>query len=150
MVYILLACLAGAAIALQSSMNAMLGVLLKSPILATTCAFLVSGCYAFLVFITTERAALDTRLLVKVPWYLWTVGGSFSVLGVGLSYFLIPKMGIGNLMSLVLTGQLMMAMLINHFGWFGTKPIALNLTKVVGVLALLIGIYLVNKGNAHG
>ena len=150
MVYVLLACLAGAAIALQSSMNAMLGVLLKSPILATTCAFLVSGCYAFVVYATTERPSIDADVLAKVPWYLWTIGGLFSVVGVGLSYFLIPKMGIGNLMSLVLTGQLLMAMVINHFGWFGAKPSVVTLTKVAGIFALLIGIYLVNKGSNYG
>jgi transporter family-2 protein len=149
-VYILLACLAGAAIALQSSMNAALGVLLRSPILATTCAFLVSGVYALILFLLTERAQIKAQLLQEVPWYLWTVGGLFSVLGVGLSYFLIPKMGIGNLMSLVLTGQLLMAMLISHFGWFDSKQISINLSKLVGVIALLIGIFLVNKGSTHG
>ncbi|MBE0371116.1 DMT family transporter [Pseudoalteromonas aurantia] len=149
MMYVLLACIAGAAIAFQASINAQLGVLLKSPILATTTAFFVSGCYAMVVYLSTERPVIDLQTATKVPWYLWTVGGLFSVIGVGLSYYLIPKMGIGNLMSLVLTGQLLMAMMINHFGWFHTEPLPITTTKVLGILALLVGIYLVNKGKGY-
>ena len=149
MFYILLAGIAGAAIAIQASMNAQLGVLIKSPILATSSVLLVSGVYMAMVYIVIERRTLSPDILLQAPWYLWTIGGVFSVLGVGLSYFLIPKMGIGNLMSIVLTCQLIISMLINHFGWFGSVKISLTLSKGIGVLTLLFGTYLVNKGSGY-
>lgn len=102
-----------------------------------------------MVYIVIERRTLSPDILLQAPWYLWTIGGVFSVLGVGLSYFLIPKMGIGNLMSIVLTCQLIISMLINHFGWFGSVQISLTLSKGIGVLTLLFGTYLVNKGSGY-
>ncbi|CAH9062428.1 hypothetical protein PSECIP111951_03661 [Pseudoalteromonas holothuriae] len=140
MLFTLLAFFAGAAIALQASMNAQLGMLLKSPILATVCAL-----FSLVILGVSSAGAPNYKVISHIPWYLWGVGGIFSAVGVGLCYFLIPKMGVGNLMSMVLSGQLLMAMLITHFGWFNVQQASISPQKLLGISAMLIGLILVNK-----
>ncbi|WP_234401332.1 DMT family transporter [Pseudoalteromonas sp. T1lg23B] len=132
-------------IAVQASMNAQLGSLLKSPILATVCAFIFSALYALVAFGAKGGRLPNAQLASNVPWYLWGLGGILSATGVGLCYFLIPKMGVGNLMSLVLSGQLLMAMIIGHFGWFDVPQASISMQKVVGIGAMVLGLMLVNR-----
>ncbi|MBD1583884.1 DMT family transporter [Pseudoalteromonas sp. S16_S37] len=145
MTFTILAFFAGAAIALQASMNAQLGSLLKNPILATVCAFSFSAFFSLLALSASNNSAPSAKLVANVPWYLWGVGGILSTAGVGLCYFLIPKMGVGNLMSFVLSGQLLMAMLISHYGWFSVPQASISLQKLIGIIAMIIGLILVNK-----
>lgn len=144
MIFAILAVFAGGAIAVQASMNAQLGGLLKSPILAAGVAFTVSAFYAFIAFRISDNVLPAPSELKAVPWYLWCFGGVLSATGVGLCYFLIPKMGIGNLMAYYLCGQMVVAMVIGQLGLFGVPYTPINLQKVLGVIAVLTGIVLIN------
>lgn len=143
-----LAFAAGSCIAIQAAMNARLGQLLKSPWLATSYAFLTSFILVSLVLLLINAKTLSVTLqnvqLSNIPWYLW---GScvLSVLGVGSMYWLIPKMGVGNLMSYALTGQIIFAMLISHFGLFESPQKLITTTKALGAMLLVAGIILINK-----
>ncbi|GAA0342148.1 hypothetical protein GCM10009092_03380 [Bowmanella denitrificans] len=143
----ILALLAGAAIATQASMNAQLGVLLRNSLLATAIAFTGSMLVTLLVLLSSSAhlPKLDTWL--AVPVHLW-FGGVLSALGVGLFYYLIPKMGVGPMMSFALTGQLLVAMLASHYGWFGLPVKSLDGIKFLGIAALITGILLINWRNA--
>ncbi len=142
----LFALIAGAAITAQASMNAQLGVLLHNPLLATCIAF-ASG----LVFTLTGAFLLSSRLPTQesintVPFYLWFSGGLLSAVAITTFYWLIPKMGIGPMMTFALSGQLLLAIIAGHFGWFQLPATPLSGIKLIGIGALILGIILVNKG----
>lgn len=142
----LLAFAAGAAIALQAGMNARLGTLLKSSLLGTGVAFL---CACLLTAVAVAICVKDypgwseTR---SVPFYLWFAGGTLSAMAVASFYYLIPQMGVGPMMSYALTGQILMAMLASHFGWFEQPVSVVDLRKAAGVMLLLSGVVLINGG----
>ncbi len=139
-----LALLAGAAIAIQAGMNAQLGVSLKSPLLAAAVTFMVAcGSVLAVVFISARQLPTTTSIHA-VPGYLW-FSGAISAFGVALFYFLIPRMGVGSMMSYALTGQLLIAMLISHYGWFDLPETPVTISKLVGVLAMIVGIVLINR-----
>ncbi|MFA5496166.1 MAG: DMT family transporter [Porticoccaceae bacterium] len=141
----LLALIAGAAIATQASMNARLGVILQSSLLGTAVAFAFSCLFTLVAaaLLTTDYpSAGEVR---SVPPYLWFSGGALAALGVGLFYYLIPKMGIGPMMSYALTGQLLVAITASHFGWFELPVKSFNASRALGVVALAIGIILINR-----
>lgn len=144
----LMAMFAGGSIAVQAAMNARLGIYLKSAWLATGYAFLTSFLLiATLIVIThykTIAGSFGQITFSTIPWYLWC-SCVLSVIGVGTMYWLIPKMGVGIMMSYALTGQLVVAMLISHFGLFESPQKALSLGKLVGSVFLVIGIVLINK-----
>ena len=140
----LLALLAGAAIAIQAGMNAQLGVLLKSPLLAAAVTFMVACGCALIVAAMTARQFPSATSIYTVPGYLW-FSGAISAFGVASFYFLIPRMGIGPMMSFALTGQLLIAMLISHYGWFDLPKTSITFSKSMGVLAMIAGIVLINR-----
>jgi transporter family-2 protein len=140
----LLALVAGVAIALQAGMNAQLGVMLKSPVLAAAVTFTVACCCALLVVAISSRQLPAVATLQFVPWYLWC-SGAISALGVAAFYFLIPRMGAGSMMSYALTGQLLMAMLISHSGLFNLPAAPITHIKMVGFLAMILGMALINR-----
>lgn len=140
----LLALFAGALIALQAGMNSWLGVLLKNTFLATLVAFLVSVLVSGAVLICMTKYWPTLNDIRAVPWYLW-LGGVLSATGVGLFYLLIPKLGVGTMMSYALTGQLVLAVVISHFGWFDLPQTPINNTKLLGLSAMVVGLVLVNR-----
>lgn len=140
----LLASIAGAAIALQAVMNARLGVLLHNPLLATTIAFGCACLVTLVAVLLVNRSVPDGNTLQKIPLYLWGAG-LLSAFGVGTFYYLIPKMGAGPMMSWALGGQILLAMLISHMGWFDLPIKPITLTKGAGVIFLILGILLINR-----
>ncbi len=141
----ILALLAGAAIATQASLNAHLGVVLKNSVLATVIAFTNSLIFTLIILFTTTKTPPSLQTAKQVPFYLWFSGGLLSTFGIATFYWLIPKMGIGPLMSFALTGQLLLAMLVGHFGWFHAPIVPISLPKIIGIIALVIGIVLINQ-----
>ena len=144
----LVAVLAGGCIAIQAAMNARLGVYLHSATLATSFAFFTSFILMTLLIILGQLKSTSNIFehvnLSIIPWYFW-FSCVLSVLGVGALYWLIPKMGAGMMMSYALTGQIMIAMFISHFGLFESPQKLLNVTKMSGSICLIIGIILINK-----
>lgn len=139
-----LALLAGAAIGIQAGMNAQLGVLLKSPLLSAAITFIVACCCVLIVVAITTRQLPSLTSVQSVPLHLW-FSGAISAFGVASFYFLIPRMGVGPMMSFALTGQLLIAMLVSHFGWFDLPIKPINVSKCMGVLAMIAGIVLINR-----
>lgn len=140
----LLAVIAGAAIAIQAAMNANLGMLLHNSIIATSIAFASSLLFTLLAVIIFTKTYPSINYVRSVPTYLWFSGG-LSALGISMFYYLIPKMGIGNMMSFALTGQIIVAMIIGHFAWFDVPVKPINMSKLIGLAALISGIFLINR-----
>jgi transporter family-2 protein len=140
----LLAIFAGIAISLQATLNARLGVLLQSTLLGTGIAFMVGGLLCLTLIAVTGKFDMKAVSLQTVPVYLWFTGGALGALGVGLLYFLIPKMGIGPMTVFSLAGQLLVATAASHFGWLDLPQNPVTLQKVFGLFALFTGVALVN------
>ena len=140
----LLALIAGAAIATQVSTNAQLGVLLKNSLLGTTVVFTCSSVFTLIAVIVTTKHYPQAEIISSVPIYLWFTGGALSAFGVGMFYFLAPKMGVGPMMSYGLTGQILIAIIASHFGWFDLPIKQIDAFKISGIAALIVGIILIN------
>nr|WP_297784883.1 DMT family transporter [uncultured Allomuricauda sp.] len=144
-VNILLAFIGGVFLAMQGGLNAQLGVQLKNPLLASLTAFFFSMLFALLAVVLTVKNIPKTSLLISIPKHLWFTGALFSVIGIGLYYYTIPKLGISTMISLGLFGQLIFSALAGHYGWFDLPKEPMVVKKVVGLLAMTIGILLINK-----
>ena len=139
-----LAFVGGVFLAVQGSLNAQLGVLLKNPLLASLVAFVTSSVFALLAVLVSFRGFPSVLGIKQIPVYLWFTGGLFSVLGISLYYYIIPKLGVSTMISFGLCGQLLFAVVAGHFGWFNLPVELLTLKRTAGVVAMLIGIFLIN------
>jgi transporter family-2 protein len=145
----LLAVAAGAAIAIQASMNAKLGVLLKSAMMGTSIAFFVSCVFAVSAMVISAMVFSTKQVpqmadIKSVPVYLWFSGGALSAFGVGMFYYLIPKMGVGSMMSYALSGQILIAIVASHFGWLELPVKPITSLKLAGAFSLVAGVLLLN------
>lgn len=136
----------GMSLAIQSGFNAQLGVMLKNPFLASFIAYSMSTVFA-LSYLLIENKPLPTKeLAITVPTYLWVVGGLFSMIGVSLYYYIIPKIGIAKMFTFGLSGQMVFVLIAGYFGWFNLPTDALSIQKLIGVVLLLLGVALITKG----
>lgn len=138
----LIAFLGGICLAVQSAFAAQLGNMLKNPVIASVSTYSSGALFAivFVLFFQSEETNWQTAK--HVPWYLWFIGGLFSVTGITLYYFTIPKIGLGSVMAFGLCGQLFFAAVVGHFGWFNLPVEPITIKRMMGVIAMATGIFL--------
>jgi len=140
----LLAFIGGVFLAIQGGFNAQLGVLLKNPFLATLTAFLSSSIFALLFVLFSVRTPPTIAQIKDIPFHLWFTGGLFSVIGISLYYYTIPKLGISTIISFGLCGQLIFVIIAGNFGWFNLPVEPISLKRTIGVISMIVGILLIN------
>lgn len=147
-VFGLIALLAGVAIALQSSMSGQLGKLLGNPLLATFALFLGSSLALGALIIGARIAPPELEQLKHVPVHLWVAGSLLSVAALSTAYWLMPQIGVARVMSGIVVGQILTAMLAAHMGWFDLPRDPITRQKAVGTALLFTGVFLINSRTA--
>lgn len=85
----------------------------------------------------------NLQYVVKAPkWSL--LGGVLGVVYLTAIVISIPFVGVGITMVAVILGQLIMSMVIEHFGWLGTNKVKINREKILAVISMMIALILVN------
>ena len=62
---------------------------------------------------------------------------------VGSSTFLIPRLGAVNLFVIFVSAQLVVRMVVSHFGWLESPPSPIGWFKMLGGVLLVVGAVLV-------
>ncbi|MDO6820706.1 DMT family transporter [Zobellia sp. 1_MG-2023] len=140
----LLAVLGGVFLAAQGGFNSNLAVLLKNPLLASVAAFFSSTIFAVAFVLLSSKSSANWTEVKQIPLYLWFTGGLFSVMGISLYYYTIPKLGISTMISLGLFGQLAFSIVAGHFGWLNLPVEPITFKKGAGFVILISGIILIN------
>lgn len=139
---LLLGLAGGAVVGIQSpiaaSMGQRIGGVASSLIINLTGAIFSA---IVLFFIGGE----NLRSWKTLPWYM-LAAGSLGVLLIFSISITMPRLGMTMMVTLIILGQLFFGVVIDHFGWFGVQVHTINLTRLMGVLALLLGGYLVARG----
>jgi len=136
--------LGGISLALQAGFNSQLGSQLKNSMIAVAATSFFSLIFALGYLILNSRSIPDWSQLNSIPWYLWGIGGLFSVIGISIYLYSIPRIGISTMVALGLSGQLLFAIVAGHFGWFNLPKDPFTVKKAIGSISLLAGILLLN------
>jgi len=138
----LLALAVGVGISLQVGMNVTLRGVLMSPMVAALISFLV-GSLSLLVYILLTGAPWPVRGQAHlVPLWAW-FGGLMGAFYVASSIVLGPRLGAAALLALVVLGQLVTSLVLDHFGWLGFAQHPLTLTRTLGAALLFCGVLLI-------
>jgi transporter family-2 protein len=78
----------------------------------------------------------------SVPWWAF-LGGLIGVLYVGGALLAVPTLGAGGVTATTIAGQLTLSLVADRFGWFGLDQRDLDVWRIVGVLLLAGGTFLV-------
>ena len=139
--YLVVALVTGAAIAVQALANSRLRFALGTPVWAAIAQFIVGLVALVAIAIVARQPAPDTAGLSRMPWWGW-VGGAIGALFITVSIVLTPRLGTALTLATMTVGQLLAALVLDHYGWLGAPIIRLSLPRVLGAAFLLAGIAL--------
>ena len=139
--YLLIALGTGAAIAVQSLANSRLRVALGTPVWAALAQFIVGLALLVAIAVVMRQPAADTGGLSRMPWWGW-LGGAVGALFIVVSIVLTPRLGTALTLATITVGQLVTALVLDHFGWLGAPVMRLSVPRVLGAACLLAGIAL--------
>lgn len=142
--FIILAIVAGMMMPTQAAINNKLANSVESPILSAFISFVV-GTLALFVYILATGVPLGNMLNAKnAPPIAW-IGGILGAFFVASAVVLVPRIGVALTFSLIIAGQMLITLVIDHFGFLGVPEKSINLMRVVGVTLITIGVVLIRK-----
>lgn len=143
-IFMFLALLAGCILPIQASINAKLGSYLKTPLMAALINFLV-GLLILLFFVIGSRTPNNIYQAIKeAPAFSW-IGGLLGATYVTSIIFLVPRLGAALSFGLIVAGQLIFSLVIDHYGIFGVPTQGINAGKVAGVVLIIAGVIMIRK-----
>ena len=80
----------------------------------------------------------------SVPWYAWTAG-VFGLVVISAISYMIPRIGVAGSIITIVSGQLLVGMILDHFGWLGADVRPLDATRLIGIGIVLFGVWLTVK-----
>jgi len=135
--YLAIAAVSGAAMALQGTLNALLGKFLGIWE-STLIVHLVGTVVALVIILICGVGFGNFSKAAEVPWYAY-MGG---VLNVAIIYALvraIPQIGVGNATTAIIVAQVSTALLIDGIGGFGVKKMDFHYLDLLGIVFLAVG-----------
>jgi transporter family-2 protein len=136
--------LAGGATALQAPTNARLAGAVAGPVNAAFVSFAV-GTAALGLLAVVLQARPDVAAAKGLPWYAW-VGGLYGAVFVVAAAWAVPRLGVATTITLMVAGQLMISLVLDHFGALGVPRAPVSLTRLAGVALVIGGVLLVRRG----
>lgn len=144
-IYYLVALLAGSAVAIQTGANAQLRLIIHSPIVTACISFLVGTTVLLLyVFIANRQYIPELSVISQISWWKW-LGGVMGAAYITTVVIIAPRIGAANTLGFIMAGQLMAAVIFDHFGWIGFEVRPVTIWRILGVVFLILGVYLLRK-----
>ena len=142
--FLLMALLAGIFMPLQAGINGLLARELSSTLAAATVSFVI-GTLGLLLLMLLQRESITFGGFRQLQWW-HLVGGLMGAFLVYTAAFAAPRIGALLFMVLVLAGQLGAALLLDHQGWLGFRQSPVTSGKILGMLCIIAGVWLVRRG----
>lgn len=128
----------GAATAIYMPMNSQIAKQLGSTIAANVLFYGIGFITTIaLLFMFSQSSAIAN--VKEVRPYLFSAGVLSALMVLGMTY-LIPMLGARKLFILLVSGQVLMAMMVSHFQWFGGIEDPITLRKLLGASLVIIGV----------
>jgi bacterial/archaeal transporter family-2 protein len=131
----------GAILPIQAALNGKLMRTFGHPVIGATISFL-TGTLILLIYAFSIRSSFNPALIKETQWYHW-VGGLIGAIYVTGIIVLIPRLGAGLAFALIVSGQLLMSVLMDHYGLLGIPVNPVNPSKLIGFCLLIVGVFLI-------
>lgn len=140
--YYFLAFAAATAIAIQAPINSRLGqALMGQPLLAALISFSVGTIALFILCLFRADFNNFGSTLLQQP--LWKLsGGLLGAFMVFCSALLPLKIGLGNFLFMVVVTQIIIALIIDHFGLIGMPNKPVDIWRLLGALVMMGGLFI--------
>jgi transporter family-2 protein len=124
-------------------MNGALRNALENPWLASTVSFVPIVVLLLVVWYFQPNPMPSWRDVSAMPWWA-PLGGVVGAFAVIMGLLFVNKVGAGPFAGLTITANILMSLVIDHFGLFGIEQHSLNLWRVLGGALMTAGIVLIS------
>jgi len=140
--YVLFAFAAGAALPVQFGINAQLSSWLDSPVRAAFVSFLTGAIILAVAAALLFKPLPSGNRLGHAPWWVW-IGGAFGAFYVVASIVAAPRLGAATVVAVIVAGQSLASVVVDHYGWVGFEPRHVSAGRLVGMALVGSGVALV-------
>lgn len=141
--WFLLGIVAGMFNASQSAINGYLGKSLHSAIQGAFYSFFVGMLVCIIVvLVTRKKLPINKKHETKAPPYIF-IGGAIGALGVFGNAYLVPILGTGLTIVMILIGQLLGGVLIDQVGFLGVQKKPISIIQIIGIAIMIVGVFII-------
>ncbi|MCG2800024.1 MAG: DMT family transporter [Cellulomonas sp.] len=135
----LLGVIGGALGAIQTTVNGRLGAVMASPLSAALVSFAVGTlCLVVVNLVSRQRVHRPAG----AQWWTWT-GGFLGAAFVTVNALAAPVLGTSLTVSIVLLGQIVSGLVLDHQGFLGAARRPVSARRVLGATLVLVGVAVV-------
>ena len=139
-----LAVIVGALIPVQAATNAAMSRVIGSVAITSLALFAIGFVVVAAWVIVTREPLPSLETVRRVPAYGYFGGFIVASYVIAITY-LAPRLGVGTAIRLVVTGQIVAAVIIDHVGAFGAVVQRLTMGRAIGVVLMIIGVILARR-----
>ncbi|MCE7062531.1 DMT family transporter [Dyadobacter sp. CY343] len=143
--FLFLAFLIGISNAVQSGVNVQLRESINNPILAAISSFFVGLVILLIAFACFNQNPVPSLSDLKQISWTRFMGGALGAFYVLTVIMIVRHIGSANMICLVVAGQMVAVMTIDHFGLQGFVVHQISFPRIVGAILLVAGVYLIIK-----
>lgn len=145
-IYILLviAIIAGVVLPVQTAVNNKMALSVGSPILGALVSFIIGTLSIFAYAVVSGESLSSLTDSKNAPAIAW-IGGLLGAFFVASTIILLPRLGVAVTVSLIIAGQLIAAVVMDHYGLLGVPVKEISLLRIAGILLIVGGVVLVRK-----
>lgn len=140
--FILLVIAAGASVTFQQVLNANLRIQIGSPWWAAFVSYLVGLLFTLVIALVAPGPKFIEAFPKMGDWLPWT-GGLFGATFIAITILMVPKLGAATTISLIVVGQMLLSLTMDHFGWLGLPVQPVSLMRLTGAGFLILGVALI-------
>ena len=143
LIYYILAFAAGFGLTTQAGVNSQLRVYLNNPLQAGLISFAVGALFLAIIALP-QGTRWNFGEMINFPWWVW-IGGLLGAFFVVSAILIVPRFGATTYLVLNLIGQMITALILDHYGWLGFPVQKTSFLRALGAVFLVIGVVLIRR-----
>ena len=141
---IFLALVAGISVVVQQALNANLRNAIGSAAWSGFVSYAVGLACMVLLTLALRDPLPSATVAARIPWWAWS-GGLFGAIFIALGILLIPQLGAATFLALLVAGQMLASITLDHYGWLGLEQRSVDLPRLIGAGLLVAGVVLIRR-----
>ncbi|MBW4470263.1 MAG: DMT family transporter [Stenomitos rutilans HA7619-LM2] len=144
-IYLLAALAGGAVLPVQVALNTLLRRYVGEPMQVTFISYVAGSVASLAICVFAQYPLPAMAALTQTSWWMW-VGGCLGTFYVWSTIFATPQIGATLALALTIAGQMIAALLLDHYGAIGLTRYAASPTRIAGAVFVVLGVSLVAYG----
>ncbi len=144
LIWLLIVFICGALLPFQAGLNAKLGKSIDSPTYASLFSFIV-GALTVAIYLQFTKETVTWAGLKSASIYSWLGGGVTGAIFITASMLALPRIGMAMTFGLIVAGQVIVSVLLDHFDILVGEQHSFNLWRLLGIILIIGGVLIVRK-----